>query len=73
MHHLQYEPCKVDPDLWMKPMTRPDDGFRYYAYVLIYVDDILAISHDALGDLNKIDLYFKMKKGSIGNPDIYLG
>jgi hypothetical protein len=73
MRHLQYEPCKADPDLWMKPMTRPEDGFQYYAYVLIYVDDILAISHDALGDLNKIDLYFKMKKGSIGDPDIYLG
>jgi hypothetical protein len=57
----------------MNPMTRPEDGFQYYAYVLICVDDILAVSHDALGDLNKIDLYFKMKKGSIGDPDIYLG
>jgi hypothetical protein len=42
--------------------------------VLIYVDDILTISHDAMAhQLNKIDLYFKMKKGSIGDPDIYLG
>jgi hypothetical protein len=73
MRHLQYEPCKADPDLWMKPMTRPEDDFQNYAYVLIYVEDILAVSHDALGDLNKIDLYFKMKKGSIGFPDIYLG
>jgi hypothetical protein len=48
MHHLQYEPCKADPDLWMKPMTCPVDGFQYYAYVLIYMDDIPAVSHDAL-------------------------
>jgi hypothetical protein len=34
MRHLQYEPCKADPDLWMKPMTRPEDDFQYYAYVL---------------------------------------
>jgi hypothetical protein len=73
MRHLQYEPCKADPDLRMKPMTRPQDDFQYYAYVIIYVDDILAISHDVLGDPKKIDLYFKMKKGSMGDPDIYLG
>ena len=73
MRHLGYESCKADPDLWMKPKTRPSDGFEYYSYVLIYVDDILAISHDALNDLNKIDYYFKMKEESIGDPDIYLG
>lgn len=73
MRHLGYVPCKADPDLWMKPMTRPSDDFQYYAYVLIYVDDILVISHEALQDLSKIDYYFKMKKGSIGDPDIYLG
>jgi hypothetical protein len=48
MRHLQYEPCKADPDLWMKPMTHPEDDFQHYAYVLIYVDDILAIGHDAM-------------------------
>jgi hypothetical protein len=73
MRHLQYEPCKADLDLWMKPMTRPEDDFQYYAYVLIYVDDILAIGHDVMAQPNKIDQYFKMKKGSIGDPDIYLG
>ena len=73
MTHLGYEPCKADPDLWMKKMTRPDDGFEYYAYVLIYVDDILAICHDPFFELSKIDYYFKMKKESIGDPDIYLG
>jgi hypothetical protein len=72
MHHLGYEPCKADPDLWMMPKTR-DDGFEYYAYILIYVDDMLSISHEALHDMRKIDYYFKMKKESLGDPDIYLG
>ena len=35
MQTLGYKPCKADPDLWYKPMTRPDDGFEYYAYVLL--------------------------------------
>jgi hypothetical protein len=50
MHHLGYEPCRADPDLWMMPKTR-GDGFQYYCYVLIYVDDMLAISHEALHDM----------------------
>ena len=73
MRTLGYEPCKADPDLWMKPMVRPDDGFKYYAYILLYVDDCLAISHNATAALQEIDHYFKMKEGSIGDPDIYLG
>jgi hypothetical protein len=48
---------KADPDLRMKPRIHPEDGFEYYSYVLIYVDDILAISHEAVQDLNKIDYY----------------
>jgi hypothetical protein len=66
-------PCVADPDIWMTPRTREDDSFEYYSYVLIYVDDILIVSHDAMNDLRKIDYYFKMKEDSIGDPDIFLG
>jgi hypothetical protein len=72
MRHLGYESCRADPDLWMMARTR-DDHFEYSSYVLIYVDDILVISHEALADLRKIDHYFKMKNDSVGDPDIYLG
>jgi hypothetical protein len=73
MRHLGFDPCEADSDLWMKPMVRPDDNFKYYAYVLLYVDDVLVIGHDAMDILNKIDFYFKMKPDSKGDPDIYLG
>ena len=73
MRHLGYLPCKADPDLYYKPMVRPDDGFKYYAYMLAYVDDLLSIHHDAMEALQELDKYFVMKKGSIGDPDIYLG
>ena len=73
MRTLGYTSCKADPDLWFKPMVRPDDGFKYYAYVLLYVDNCLCIHHDATSTLLKIDKYFPMKKDSIGDPDIYLG
>ena len=70
---LGYIPCKADPDVWMKPMIRPEDGFKYWAYILIYTDDCLAIGHDAEGMLKELDQYFKMKEGFIGDPDVYLG
>ena len=73
MHFLGYKPCRADPDLWMKPMVRPEDGFKYYAYVLLYVDDVLAIGHDAESLIKGLDKYFKMKPDSIGDPSIYLG
>ena len=47
MHYLGFLPCPADLDLYMKPMVRPEDEFEYYAYVLIYVDDVMVIHHDA--------------------------
>ena len=47
MQHLVFSPCPDDLDILMKPMVRSDDGFDYYTYVLIYVDDAMVIYHDA--------------------------
>jgi hypothetical protein len=41
MDHLRWKPCISDRYRWMKEDTRPDDGVKYWAYILIYVDDIL--------------------------------
>ena len=38
MQHLGWQSCIVDQDLWMKPETRPNDGYKYYAYCLLYVN-----------------------------------
>ncbi len=47
MRCLGFAPCLADPDLWMRAEVRPSDGFEYYAYVLLYVDYVLVIHHDA--------------------------
>ena len=57
----------------MKPMVRPEDGFKYYAYVLLYVDDVMVTHHDTESILRRIDKYFKLNTSLIGDPDIYLG
>ena len=53
-------------------MVRPEDGFDYNAYVLIYVDDVMVIHHDAESVFWRIEMYFKLKPSLIRNPDIYL-
>jgi hypothetical protein len=73
MTHIGFTPCLADPDLWMRPEVRPSDGVGYYAYVLLYVDDVLVVHHNATDVLLCLDKYFKMKPGSIGDPDVYLG
>ena len=73
MHHLVFLQFPTDLDIWMKPMVRPDYGFSYYAYVLIYVDDVMVIHHDVDSVLSRIDKYFELEPSYIGDPDIYLG
>ena len=59
MDHLDFKACKVDPDLWMRPAVKPSDGSGYWEYVLLYVDDALAISHRPKEVLEKeIGKYF---------------
>ena len=73
MCHLGYKSCLADPDLWYKPEVRGEDNYKYCAYVLLFVDDCLCIHYSVEEELNKIDKIFKMKAGSMGDPDIYLG
>lgn len=43
MVDLEFDPCQADLDVWMQPTTK-ENGFKYYEYILIYVDDILCVS-----------------------------
>ncbi len=73
MRQMGHTSCKTNPDLWYKAETRPDNNFKYYAYILCYVDDILVMHHDPMTILDKINGYMPMKPSSVGDPDIYLG
>ncbi|MGH7954980.1 MAG: reverse transcriptase domain-containing protein [Gloeomargaritales cyanobacterium] len=39
LRDMGYMPSFADPDVWMRKCTKPD-GFKYYEYLLVYVDDI---------------------------------
>ena len=63
---------RANADVWMRPATKPN-GFEYYKYLLVYVDDVLAISHDPKPLIEEIGKMYELKKGSVGPPTRYLG
>ena len=72
LHDIGFIPTRADPDVWRQPAVKPD-GFEYYEYILCYVDDLLAISHDAEKVLKSVQDTFKFKDDKIDKPDVYLG
>ena len=39
---MGFTSCTADPDVWFRQSSKKD-GTKYYQYVLLYTDDILAI------------------------------
>ena len=62
----------ANPDVWYCPGVKPN-GEEFYTYLLVYVDDILCIDIDQMRYLRQIEKSFKIKEGSIGPPEVYLG
>ena len=72
LYEMGFKPSKADPDVWMRPDAK-EDGSEYYEYVLVYVDDCMSISMDAVGVLKEIQATFKLKGYKMDKPDMYLG
>jgi hypothetical protein len=67
-----YSSCKANPDVWMHPRTKLD-GFKYWSYILVYMDDILIMDHEPKVAMDYLALCNTLKPGSIKEPDTYLG
>jgi hypothetical protein len=60
LYDIGYVPTKADPDVWLRPATKPD-GFEYFEIALCYVDDVLAVLHDPKSTLQGLQSTFKLK------------
>ncbi len=69
---MNFTPTRADPDVYLQVAHKPD-GTPYYEYLLVYVDDILALSHDLTGIMKDIGKEFQIKDNKYGPPTIYLG
>jgi hypothetical protein len=61
----------ADPDVYRGSNGKPD-GFRYYEYILVYVDDVLIISHSPQAHLERKTIC-ELNPSRIGPPKWYLG
>jgi Reverse transcriptase (RNA-dependent DNA polymerase). len=69
---LGFTPSEADRNVWLKPGVK-EDGFRYYQMILVYVDDILHLSHEPGVVMDALRRSYELKKGSVGPPTRYLG
>jgi hypothetical protein len=53
LHELGFKNCLADLDVYLQPNVKPC-GTNYYEYVLVYVDDVLVVSHDPQDIMNKL-------------------
>jgi hypothetical protein len=69
---LGYTSTKANPDVWIRAQVKPD-GFGYYEMVLVYVDNIMVLSHEPKQTMDAIASLYRLEEGGVGEPEIYLG
>ena len=69
---MGYRSSKADPYVWIRQAVKPN-GFKYYELLLVYVDDIVCVSHQSEKTMDQIKELYRLKDDSIGPPTRYLG
>ena len=68
---LGFESTMADPDVYRKPMLKPN-GEKYYAYMIVYVDDILCLHRNPKQVMDLIEERYRLKD-TVESPKLYLG
>ena len=69
---MDFTSSLADPDVWMRPSILPN-GEEYYEYILVYVDDLLIISHRGIEILELLTSKYQYRLKDVGPPSRYLG
>ncbi len=69
---MGFVPTIADPDVYRRPNAK-ENGFKYYEYMLVYVDDVLIVSHNPTVHLESIQVRYELNPASIGPPTRYRG
>ena len=65
IYDLGFKPSAADLDVWMRPATKAD-GTKYYEKILLYIDDILAMSEKPEEIMQSLMNDFTFKGGTDG-------
>ncbi len=71
LHTMGFQSCLADPDIWFRPACKPN-SYKYYKYLLAYVDDIFVLSYDPAKILTHLSELYHLKDG-YSKPECYLG
>lgn len=69
---MEFVQCRGDMDVWRKPAVKKN-GEKYYEYIFVYVDDLMAVSENPRAILNKLGSHYLLKPDSIAEPTTFLG
>jgi hypothetical protein len=70
---MKFAPSHGDPYLWMRISFKPITKASYWEYLLVYVDDLLAIGMDPRATLNTLEADYNYVLKDFGPPTRYLG
>ncbi len=70
LREADFSSCFAYPDVWMRPQTK-SNGDKYWEYALVYVDDILVISHDPKSVMDHLSSKYTLKAGSVKETDVF--
>jgi hypothetical protein len=69
---MKFVPTTADPDVYRRRAIKPD-GMEYYELLLVYVDDILIISHNPQPYIDQLQKEYQFALSAVGPPERYLG
>jgi hypothetical protein len=69
---MGFSACQADADVWLRKNAKPN-GSEYYEYLLVYVDDILVVSHNTQSVMDTLSEHYTLKAERVRPPKEYLG
>ena len=67
-----YQSSPADLDVWLRPALKPDKE-NCYDYVMIYVDDLIAVGVNPKETMDALGETFKFKNNKVERVESYLG
>ena len=67
---MNFEPSRADQDIWIR-MSTNSRGEKYWEWIVVYVDDLIAISEDPKAIMDSFSMYDL--KETVSLPDQYIG
>ena len=69
---MGFKPTRADADVYMQKNIR-NGNTLYYEYLLVYVDDVLVVSHAPDEVMKQIGSELEIKNGEYGPPNVLPG